>query len=156
MDNPASSPHSIKLVSKVSSPLKTRWAGLNYDILQQCMHCGLCLSVCPTFAETRRERHSPRGRIALTRAIADKKIPLTREFAKEIYFCLGCLACMSACPSGVNYALIFEHVRAEVERTHILDTPTRKIIRALTIKWLFMDQEAIFLCWYGCCCLDLC
>ena len=145
MDNPASSPHSIKLVSKVSSPLKTRWAGLNYDILQQCMHCGLCLSVCPTFAETRRERHSPRGRIALTRAIADKKIPLTREFAKEIYFCLGCLACMSACPSGVNYALIFEHVRAEVERTHILDTPTRKIIRALTIKWLFMDLNKLIL-----------
>ncbi|HQC42054.1 MAG TPA: 4Fe-4S dicluster domain-containing protein, partial [Verrucomicrobiota bacterium] len=87
---------------------KPRWAGLDYSTLQQCMHCGLCLSVCPTFSETKRERNSPRGRVALARAIADGKMPMTRAFAEEIYFCLGCLACTSACPAGVDYATIFE------------------------------------------------
>lgn len=128
---------------------KPRWAALEYATLQQCMHCGLCLSVCPTFAETKRERHSPRGRIALARAIADKKMPMTRGFAEEIYFCLGCLACMSACPAGVDYATIFEHSRAEAERSGLLNSPLRKVIRGTTVKWLFMDlRRLLVLGWF--------
>lgn len=122
---------------------KPVWAGLEYATLQQCMHCGLCLSVCPTYVETKRERHSPRGRIATARAIADGKIPMTREFAKEVYFCLGCLACTSACPAGVDYATIFEHLRAEAERSKLLDNPVRKVIRYSTIYWLFMDLRKL-------------
>ncbi len=111
----------------------------DYSVVQQCMHCGLCLPTCPTYDDTRLERHSPRGRISLMRAIADDRLDVTRVFGEEMYFCLGCLACMSACPAGVNYAELFEHARAEVERTRVLQSPKRSLIRRLTVAWLFMD-----------------
>lgn len=112
---------------------------LDYSVLQQCMHCGLCLPTCPTYDATKLERNSPRGRIALMRAIADDKLEPTRTFAEEMYFCLGCLACMTACPAGVNYAELFEHARAEAERTQVLASPRRNFIRKFTVGWLFMD-----------------
>src|SRR5581483_5937588 len=86
---------------------------LDYSVVQQCMHCGLCLPTCPTYDATKLERNSPRGRISLMRAIADGKMEATEAFGDEMYFCLGCLACMTACPAGVNYAELFEHARAE-------------------------------------------
>lgn len=113
--------------------------GLDYSVVQQCMHCGLCLPTCPTYEATKLERHSPRGRIALMRAIADDELEPTRTFAEEMYFCLGCLACMSACPAGVNYAALFEHARGEAERVGVLNTPRRRLIRGFTVKWLFME-----------------
>ena len=116
---------------------------LDYSVVQQCMHCGLCLPTCPTYDATKQERNSPRGRIALMRAIADGKLEPTRTFAEEMYFCLGCLACMTACPAGVNYAELFEHARAEAEESGVLDTPFRKFIRALTLRWLFMDLSRL-------------
>ncbi|HEX7862857.1 MAG TPA: (Fe-S)-binding protein [Verrucomicrobiae bacterium] len=112
---------------------------LDYSVVQQCMHCGLCLPTCPTYDATKLERNSPRGRIALMRAIADDKLEATRTFAEEMYFCLGCLACMTACPAGVNYAELFEHARAEAERSQVLAAPRRNLIRKFTIGWLFMD-----------------
>ena len=112
---------------------------LDYSVVQQCMHCGLCLPTCPTYDATKLERNSPRGRIALMRAIADDKLEATRTFAEEMYFCLGCLACMTACPAGVNYAELFEHARAEAERTKVLASPKRNFIRKFTVGWLFMD-----------------
>jgi glycolate oxidase iron-sulfur subunit len=57
-----------------------------------------------------------------------------------MYFCLGCLACMTACPAGVNYAELFEHARAEAEQSGQLDNPKRSFIRAITLRWLFMDM----------------
>ncbi|HVM51164.1 MAG TPA: (Fe-S)-binding protein [Candidatus Acidoferrum sp.] len=113
--------------------------GLDYSVVQQCMHCGLCLPTCPTYDATRIERHSPRGRISLMRAIADGRLEVTATFAEEMYFCLGCLACMTACPAGVNYAELFEHARAEAESSGVLRSPRRNLIRALAIRWLFMD-----------------
>jgi glycolate oxidase iron-sulfur subunit len=112
---------------------------LDYSVVQQCMHCGLCLPTCPTYDATKIERNSPRGRIALMRAIADDRLEPTREFAEEMYFCLGCLACMTACPAGVNYAELFEHARAEAERSGVLNGPRRNLIRNFTLRWLFMD-----------------
>jgi len=103
------------------------------------MHCGLCLPTCPTYDATKVERHSPRGRISIMRAIADGKLDMSRDFAEEMYYCLGCLACMSACPAGVNYAELFEHARAEAESSGLLRSPRRNIIRAFAIRWLFMD-----------------
>jgi glycolate oxidase iron-sulfur subunit len=103
------------------------------------MHCGLCLPTCPTYDATKIERHSPRGRISLMRAIADGRLDVTRTFADEMYFCLGCLACMTACPAGVNYAELFEHARAEAESSGVLRSPKRNLIRAVAIRWLFMD-----------------
>src|SRR5580704_17609957 len=94
---------------------------LDYSVVQQCMHCGLCLPTCPTYDATHLERNSPRGRISLMRAIADGNLEAGEVFAKEMYFCLGCLACSTACPAGVNYAELFEAARAEAESTGALD-----------------------------------
>ena len=60
-----------------------------------------------------------------------------------MYFCLGCLACMTACPAGVNYAELFEHARAEVEASGVLKSPKRNLIRAFAIRWLFMDLRRL-------------
>lgn len=116
---------------------------LDYSIVQQCMHCGLCLPTCPTYDDTKLERNSPRGRIALMRSIADGDLTATRTFADEMYFCLGCLACMTACPAGVNYAELFEQARAEAEASEVLVSPSRRVIRFLTLKWLFMDHSRL-------------
>jgi glycolate oxidase iron-sulfur subunit len=116
---------------------------LDYSVVQQCMHCGLCLPTCPTYDATKIERNSPRGRIALMRAIADGQLEATRTFGEEMYFCLGCLACQTACPAGVNYAELFEHARAEAEQSGALKTPKRNLIRSLTLKWLFMDLRRL-------------
>lgn len=112
---------------------------LDYSVVQQCMHCGLCLPTCPTYDATKLERNSPRGRISLMRAIADGRLEPSKAFADEMYFCLGCLACMTACPAGVNYAELFEHARAEAEEAGVLNNPKRSFIRALTLRWLFFD-----------------
>jgi glycolate oxidase iron-sulfur subunit len=117
--------------------------GLDYSVVQQCMHCGLCLPTCPTYDATLLERHSPRGRIALMRAIADERLEPTRVFGEEMYFCLGCLTCMTACPAGVNYAELFERARAEVERTGRLRSPKRDFIRWFAVKWLFNDLRRL-------------
>ena len=116
---------------------------LDYSVVQQCMHCGLCLPTCPTYDATKLERNSPRGRISLMRAIADGRLEPTRTFAEEMYFCLGCLACMTACPAGVNYAELFEHARAEAERSQVLAAPKRNFIRKFTVGWLFMDLRRL-------------
>ncbi len=112
-------------------------AELDYSILQQCMHCGMCLPTCPTYDETKLERHSPRGRIALMRAIADEELELTKAFGEEMYYCLGCLACTTACPAGVDYANLFETARAEVERQGVLDSPKRTFIRTAVLRGIF-------------------
>jgi len=116
---------------------------LDYSVVQQCMHCGLCLPTCPTYDATKLERNSPRGRIALMRAIADDRLDVTKAFGDEMYFCLGCLACQTACPAGVNYAELFEHARAEVEEKRVLANPKRNLIRGFTVRWLFMDLRRL-------------
>src|SRR6266496_3395625 len=118
---------------------------LDYSVVQQCMHCGLCLPTCPTYDATKLERNSPRGRIALMRAIADDRLEATKAFADEMYFCLGCLACMTACPAGVNYAELFEHARAEAEQSGVLRSSRRNLIRRFTLRWLFMDLARLHL-----------
>ncbi len=123
--------------------------GLDYSVLQQCMHCGLCLPTCPTYDATKIERNSPRGRISLMRAIADGRLEATPTFADEMYFCLGCLACMTACPAGVNYAELFEHARAEAEQSGVLDSPKRTLIRQFTLRWLFMDLRRLHFLGYA-------
>jgi glycolate oxidase iron-sulfur subunit len=80
-----------------------------------CVHCGLCLSVCPTYRETGRESSSPRGRIQLMRGAAEGEIPLAGLLAEEAYHCLGCRACETACPSGVRFGALLEATRARVE-----------------------------------------
>src|SRR3954449_1960641 len=129
--------------SSPAAQTKSRLRDLDYSVVQQCMHCGLCLPTCPTYDATKEERNSPRGRISLMRAIADGKLEPTRAFAEEMYFCLGCLACMTACPAGVNYAELFEQARAEAEDRRLIESPKRSLIRAFTLRWLFMEQSRL-------------
>jgi glycolate oxidase iron-sulfur subunit len=118
---------------------------MDYSVLQQCMHCGMCLPSCPTYVETLQERSSPRGRIAMMRGVADGKMPVSEAFAEEMYFCLGCLACQTACPAGVDYAELIETARAEVERSGVIDTPKRDKIRHLLLGWLFTSRRRLHL-----------
>ncbi len=80
-----------------------------------CVHCGLCLSSCPTYRETGRETSSPRGRIYLMRGVAEGRIPLG-AVEEEAWLCLGCRACETACPSGVRFGSLLEKTRASVPR----------------------------------------
>ena len=86
----------------------------DYTEILNCMHCGLCLPTCPTYELTGRERSSPRGRISLVKGVADGRLEVSLTFAKEMYFCLGCLACQTACPAGVPYHRLLEVARAQI------------------------------------------
>ncbi len=116
---------------------------LDYSVLQQCMHCGLCLPTCPTYLETRVERNSPRGRISLMRAVADNDLEVSRAFADEMAFCLGCLACASACPAGVDYGTLFESARAEAERSGVSRSLGRSVLRHFTLRFLLVRPLAL-------------
>ena len=89
---------------------------LDYERTLDCVHCGLCLPHCPTYQETGRETSSPRGRIYLMRGVAEGRLPLEGTVADEMYFCLACRACESACPAGVEYGHLVETMRAEIDR----------------------------------------
>ncbi|MBW7884247.1 MAG: 4Fe-4S dicluster domain-containing protein [Caldilineaceae bacterium] len=84
--------------------------------LDQCIHCGLCLPACPTYSILNTEMDSPRGRIALMRASADGRIGLDGAFQTHIELCLGCRACETACPSGVQYGTLLEIARTALAR----------------------------------------
>ncbi len=81
------------------------------DLLSQCIHCGICLSVCPTYDITKLERSSPRGRIRLIKAFANSEKLLGELFEEEMSFCLGCRACETACPAGVQYNTLHQTVK---------------------------------------------
>ncbi|MCP5558241.1 MAG: 4Fe-4S dicluster domain-containing protein [Verrucomicrobiaceae bacterium] len=115
-----------------------RLQSLDYSVLQQCMHCGMCLPTCPTYVETKRERNSPRGRIALMRAVADGDLEVSAALSDEMYYCLGCLACQTACPAGVKYVELFEAARETVEIAGVADSTERKFWRWLTLNVIFM------------------
>ncbi len=123
----------VERSAKAHSPIHE----LDYALLQQCIHCGMCLPTCPTYDATKVERNSPRGRIALMRAIADERLEPTRIFGEEMYFCLGCLACETACPAGVKYSQLFEAAREEAEAAGVLRNPRRNVIRSLILRGLF-------------------
>ena len=116
---------------------------LDYSILQQCMHCGMCLPACPTYDATKKERHSPRGRIALMRAVADDELKLTPAFADEMSYCLGCLACQTACPAGVDYSNLLETARTEVQSAGLNRTFASRFWRTVTIRGLFMRPRLL-------------
>ena len=87
------------------------------------------------------------------RAIADGRLGVTEAFGDEMYFCLGCLACETVCPAGVQYAPMFEDARADIERARVLETPVRAMVRALTLRLLFTRPRLLravgrMLYWY--------
>jgi glycolate oxidase iron-sulfur subunit len=103
-------------------------------LLDDCVHCGFCLPSCPTYQSWGEEMDSPRGRIHLMKMIADGKEPLTPAAVGHFDRCLGCMACVTACPSGVQYNALIEQTRAMVERNHrrgLTDRMFRGMIFAL-------------------------
>lgn len=89
-----------------------------YESILQCMRCGFCLAVCPTYALTNRERSSPRGRAALARAVVEGKLEFTSAVRDEAFLCLDCKACSTACPSGVRVGTIMELCRSQSQVFH--------------------------------------
>ena len=88
------------------------------DLINACVHCGFCLPTCPTYALWGEEMDSPRGRIYLMKLALEGKVPLDSTFVNHMDNCLGCMACMTACPSGVKYEKLIEATRAQIERNY--------------------------------------
>ena len=84
-------------------------------ILRTCVHCGFCTATCPTYQLLGDELDSPRGRIYLMKEMFETGRPATAEVVKHIDRCLSCLACMTTCPSGVNYMHLVDQARVKVE-----------------------------------------
>jgi len=91
-------------------------AAINYELLLDCVHCGLCTASCPTYVETGNENDSPRGRIYLMRAVRDQRLELSHEVRRHLELCLDCRACETACPSGVQYGKLIEPFRVGMEQ----------------------------------------
>ncbi len=109
---------------------------LDYNKSLACIHCGLCLSSCPTYLETGNENNSPRGRVYLMRAVQDGRLPASGAAVEHIDLCLGCRACEAACPSGVQYGNLLEHTRDHLEK-HYRRSPFQTFLRRVAIEKVF-------------------
>lgn len=89
------------------------------ELTRRCVRCGFCLDACPTYRLTREETHSPRGRLRLMASVMTGEVPLEADIVHAIDVCLGCRACETACPSGVEYGHIVEHFRARIHQSGI-------------------------------------
>ena len=87
-------------------------------LIDQCVHCGFCLPTCPTYLLWGEEMDSPRGRIYLMKAGNEGRAEMAPSYVQHFDACLGCLACVTACPSGVQYAPLIEKQRARIEQTY--------------------------------------
>ena len=88
------------------------------DLVADCVHCGFCLPACPTYVLWHKEMDSPRGRIHLMRLGLEGETEIGEGFSRHMDTCLGCMACLTACPSGVKYDRLIEATRPQVERHH--------------------------------------
>ena len=99
-------------------------------LIEDCVHCGFCLPACPTYVLWGEEMDSPRGRIYMMKKSAQGEAPLDQRFGLHMDNCLGCMACMTACPSGVQYNKLIEDTRAQVER-NVPRTTTDSLFRKI-------------------------
>jgi glycolate dehydrogenase iron-sulfur subunit len=100
------------------------------DLVADCVHCGFCLTTCPTYALWGAEADSPRGRIYLMGQGLDGE-PLSDSMVEHFDNCLGCMSCVTACPSGVKYDRLIEDTRAQVERRHTRSPRDRALRTAI-------------------------
>ncbi len=102
--------------TKTALPTVPAGPAIDYELLLDCVHCGLCTAACPTYVETGNEAASPRGRIYLMRQVIDGVLELDHAVEKNLDSCLNCRACETACPSGVQYGRLIEPFREFQER----------------------------------------
>ena len=101
--------------------------------LYRCVHCGLCLSSCPTYLETDLETESPRGRIALMKAVAEGRLGMSPRVVSHWEMCLQCRACEAVCPSGVPFGRLMEHTRTQVDH-HRMESWRLRLFKALFLR----------------------
>src|SRR4051812_39675442 len=109
---------------------------IEYRNFQECVHCGLCTASCPTYVETGNENDSPRGRIYLMRAVADRRLAMGSDVRRHLELCLDCRACESACPSGVQYGKLIEPFKIAMQK----DAPPEaraSLLQRLILRHLF-------------------
>lgn len=115
---------------------------LDYDQLTNCMRCGFCLPACPTFRETGVEPESPRGRIALMKAVADGLMDPDQAFQDQMNHCLGCRACEPVCPADVKYGQLIEQARDAIE-DHARHSAPVTGLRKLMFKGVFPRRGSL-------------
>ena len=103
-------------------------------ILRSCVHCGFCTATCPTYVVGGDERDSPRGRIYLIKDLMETGRAPTRSDVEPIDHCLSCLACMTTCPSGVDYRRLVDHSRAVIETEY--DRPAADRLLRTSLAWM--------------------
>jgi glycolate oxidase iron-sulfur subunit len=111
------------------------------ELMDQCVHCGFCLPVCPTYVLWRDEMDSPRGRIYLMKLAADGAATMNDKWVGHLDACLGCMACMTACPSGVDYGKLIEATRAQIERNY-KRSPAERLYRRMILS-TFTDPKRL-------------
>lgn len=113
---------------------------LDENELMNCMRCGFCLPACPTYIQTQNEAASPRGRIALMKAVYDGKAEPDADIRHQLDLCLGCRACEPVCPSGVQYGRLLEGARAAIVENK-KQSLREKALRKLAFKELFPNPK---------------
>ncbi|MGE0823246.1 MAG: (Fe-S)-binding protein [Candidatus Binatia bacterium] len=113
---------------------------VDHDKFFDCVHCGLCLSFCPTYVELGTEMDSPRGRIVTMRGLQEGRLRLNDEVVRHLDTCLGCRACETACPSGVHYGELIEGVRPYIEQHY--QRSLRERFKRKAINFLFPNPLA--------------
>ncbi len=128
----------VKEQARIQQQFKEK---MNEDELLNCMRCGFCLPTCPTYIESGyQESHSPRGRIALMKAVVDGLIEPDEDFERSLELCLGCRACEPVCPSGVNYGHLLEDARDLINQNKKFSLPVRAVRKAV-FQGLFPHQS---------------
>jgi len=123
----------MEVFPMIETPAKSNFDAQNppeRELIEDCVHCGFCLPACPTYVLWGKEMDSPRGRIYMMKSANEGKSPLNEIFQTHMDNCLGCMACMTACPSGVQYNKLIEDTRAQVER-NIPRTLTDSLFRRM-------------------------
>lgn len=115
------------------------------ELINACVHCGFCLTTCPSYRVIGKEMDSPRGRIYLMEAINNGEAPLSEASVQHFDSCLGCLACTTSCPSGVQYDKLIAAVRPQIQRQHQRPLPQQLLRRLIFSMFPYPDRLRLLL-----------